>query len=375
MLQQQSFFIVTAFLVFLSGCGNGPEIVSRLKSDDLEGLFAQVVSSDAGKVRLMAAAPKNYDTMWFCPGDVECKTGSGKALISGIVSSDRAFFEFPEAITVGAGTTITMVAVNSKVSTASKARVIRVVPVPVNDGQASFQWQQQVNLVSIPAMNRPCDETRFKRFYCEVMRYTRSPYLSSGDPATDVHETQHFMLHEQARTGSKFIYWQDGKGVYFPEPKTLTGDIVDKIIFKQGIYFKTYIGSRPSQTLGENIMDEWRAYLTEEIYGIEVGNSTGMGAGGVEFLYYNAAMLTALAEREPNYFANKSGVAAFAMLAEIAHDWSITRGVEKNFFSGPANQRAQKILELMRNDPDHSSMRETLKNIYGASWTKKVLGF
>lgn len=115
--------------------------------------------------------------------------------------------------------------------------------------------------------------------------------------------------------------------------------------------------------------------MTEEIYGIEVGNSSGMGAGGVEFLYYNAAMLTALAEREPEYLAKKNGIAIFAMLAEVAHDWSITRGVEKNFFSGPANQRAQKILELMRNDPAHDPMRATLKKIYGASWTKRVLGF
>jgi hypothetical protein len=207
------------------------------------------------------------------------------------------------------------------------------------------------------------------------MRYTRNPYLGSGDPATDVHETQHFMLHEQARSGSKFIYWQHGKGAYFPEPKTLTRDIVDKIIFKQGMYYNTYISSRPTQVLGENIVDEWRAYLTEEIYGIEVGNSRGMGAGGVEFLYYNAAMISVLAEREPEFLTKKNGIAIFAMLAEVAQEWSIARGVEKNFFDGIAQQRAQKILELMRQDPAHAPMRETLKKIYGAAWTKRVMGF
>jgi hypothetical protein len=122
-------------------------------------------------------------------------------------------------------------------------------------------------------------------------------------------------------------------------------------------------------------VDEWRAYLTEEIYGIEVGNSRGMGAGGVEFLYYNAAMISVLAEREPEFLTKKNGIAIFAMLAEVAQEWSIARGVEKNFFDGIAQQRAQKILELMRQDPAHAPMRETLKKIYGAAWTKRVMGF
>ena len=242
-------------------------------------------------------------------------------------------------------------------------------------GPQLYEWKKEIDLVSIPSTGRSCDTGRYSRFYCEVMEYTRSPYLGSGDAATDVHETQHFMLHEHTKPGSKFIYWQDGQGAHFPEPSILTRDVADFILFKSGMYHGTYIESRPTQVLGENIVDEWRAYLTEEIFGIERGSSAGMGAGGVEFLYYNAAMMHALSQREPVYLSNKQGVAVFAMLAEVAQEWTITKGVEQGFFSEDANQRARRILDLMRSDPAHAPMRETLKTIYGAAWTERVLGF
>ncbi len=363
---------------FLISCGSGLPSGAGLRGDDSpQQIYVRVSSADGSKIRLVASSPDAYDSMWYCAGKSACEAGMGKALkrISG--NGGRAFFEFPDALDAASGIILTLVAARSNESAAkTMTRTVRIAPRSGQErGPDLFDWQKQIELVNIPSVSRPCDVSRFKRFYCDVMQHTKNPYLGSGDPSTDVHETQHFMLHEHAKAGSKFIYWQDGKGAYFPEPRSLTRDVTDKIIYKSGMYYKTYIASRPTQVLGENIVDEWRAYLTEEIYGIEAANSQGMGAGGVEFLYYNAAALHALSEKEPEYLTNKQGVAVFAMLAEVAHEWTISRGVEKNFFSGPANQRAQSILALMRTDPAHAPMRDALKKIYGSAWTARVLGF
>lgn len=374
----------------ITACGTSMPIDAVLQENDPDGIYLSIIGSEGSMLQLAASTPKQFAEAWYCDGAGECDSASGTSLIRSSESPSRIFYQFPTSLDAAQGITLTIVTGNpDDASSTVKTRVVRIGRKPTGQGsggnnqgsgqnqqyQQLYDWQKEIALVSIPAVNRACDLKRFQRFYCDVMRHTRSPYLNSGDPSTDVHETQHFMLHEHAKSGQKFIYWQDGKGGYFPEPKTLTRDIVSKILFKNGMYYKTYIASRPNQVLGENIVDEWRAYLTEEIYGIEVGNSRGMGAGGIEFLYYNAAMLHALSEKEPSYLTNKQGIAVFAMLAEIAHEWSISKGVNRNFFDSHANQRAKNILALMRTDGDHAPMRETLKKIYGQTWTQRVLGF
>jgi hypothetical protein len=358
----------------LGACGSGLHDSSQFKNSNADQIFVHVMGSSGGRILLQASVPKSHDKMWFCSGDGVCEAATGTQLNLVSANGERSIFQLSEEVSAAAGFTMKLVASSSSsLSSQPLSRTIRLVAASSNS-TTMFAWQKEIEMVDVPSTGRACDARRYSRFYCEVMQYTRSPYLGSGDPATDVHETQHFMLHENTKPGSKFVYFQDGKGAHFPEPRILTRDVAEFIPFKSGMYYGTYIASRPTQVLGENIVDEWRAYLTEEIFGIERGSSEGMGAGGVEFLYYNAAMMHALAQQEPAYLSNKQGVAVFAMLAEIAHEWSITKGVEKGFFNSAANQRARKILDLMRNDQAHAPMRESLKKIYGAAWTARVLG-
>ena len=98
--------------------------------------------------------------------------------------------------------------------------------------------------------------------------------------------------------------------------------------------------------------------------------------GGVEFMYYNAAALHALAVEEPSYLnENPQALAIFAMLAEQTKEWTIDQGIEVDLFSSWSNDRAKGELNDFRTSPDNEAIRETLRDLFGASWTNEVLGF
>lgn len=248
-----------------------------------------------------------------------------------------------------------------------------------------YDYEQHITLVTIPTTSSGCNAAQYGSFYCDVMTHTQSPYLSA-DTMTNVHETQHFMAHEHdssTAAADKFIYLRNGQGAHFPEPQLKTQDIVSSIQH-QGTTYNTYIASRPTQPIGENIVDEWRAYLTEEIAAIQIAKIKGQGAGsvsglvlgGVEFMYYNAAALHALSTKEPGFLtAQPQAVAIFAMLAEEMKTWTVDQGITPGLFIQPTNDKAKALLSDLRTASKNAGIRSTLKSLYGSVWTQRVLGF
>ena len=254
----------------------------------------------------------------------------------------------------------------------------------VDAAPADYNWMDHLQFHTISPTGGNCNEGTYGKHYCDVMGHTKNPYLAS-DTLTNVHETLHFMLHEHGGAtpeNDKFIYWREGKGAFFMEPTITTKDIVEYIADEYTTY-NTYIQSRPNQVLGENIVDEWCAYLTEEITAIEMAHIQGKTSGvdglvvaGIEFMYYNAAALHALAQKEPDYLANNpQSLAIFAMLAEGVKEWTIDQGVEVGIFTSWANERAEKQLEDFRTKPANEPIRQTLRDLYGQAWTSRVMGF
>lgn len=248
-----------------------------------------------------------------------------------------------------------------------------------------YDYKQHITLVTIPTTSSGCNAAQYGTFYCDVMTHTQSPYLSA-DTLTNVHETQHFMAHERdgsTAAADKFIYLRNGQGAHFPEPQLKTQDIVSSIQH-QGTTYNTYIASRPTQPIGENIVDEWRAYLTEEIAAIQIAKIKGQGAGsvsglvlgGVEFMYYNAAALHALSTKEPGFLtAQPQAVAIFAMLAEEMKTWTVDQGITPGLFIQFTNDKAKALLNDLRTASKNAGIRSTLKSLYGSVWTQRVLGF
>lgn len=254
----------------------------------------------------------------------------------------------------------------------------------VDAAPEDYDWMDHIDFYEIDSVGRSCDEGRYGVHYCDVMDHTINPYLAS-DLLTNVHETQHFMLHENdgaTPAADKFIYWRQGKGAFFLEPDITTGDVVE-FIADEYLVYDTYIAQRLSQPLGENIVDEWCAYLTEEIVAIQMAHIEGETSGvdglvvaGVEFLYYNAAALHALTVKEPSYLEdNPQSLAIFAMMAEGTKEWTIDQGVDVDLFTSWANDRAKQQLADFRTSPANEPIRQTLRELYGEAWTLRVLGF
>jgi hypothetical protein len=245
-----------------------------------------------------------------------------------------------------------------------------------------YDYTKHIKWHTIPSTGKSCNTASYGQFYCDVMTHTKSPYYGS-DTLTNVHETQHFMAHENDGTtpaSDKFIYFRNGKGAFFPEPTMTTQGIYSSIKLK-GTTYNTYIAGRPGQKLGENIVDEWRAYLTEEIAAIQIAkikgqtSVSGLVLGGVEFLYYNAAMLHALHTKEPSFLANNpQAKAVFAMMAEETKLWTIDQGVDKGLFFSSTNAKAKATLAEIATGANGAHIRSTIKAIYGPVWAKRVLG-
>ena len=141
--------------------------------------------------------------------------------------------------------------------------------------------------------------------------------------------------------------------------------------------YKTYIASRSDQVMGENMVDEWQAYIAETIGLIEsteAGTPTpndSVEGGAAEFLYYNASAMQALLEKEPGHLEKANVKAIFAMLAEKTR--FIYDKLEGN--DSLRSAHTKKLFIHMQTNPEAEPIREALKQIYGAVWTKRVLGF
>jgi len=244
-----------------------------------------------------------------------------------------------------------------------------------------YDWEKHINFVDV-APSKFSGNTYTSEHYKDVMSHVQRPYLQDS-ALTIVHESHHFLLHEQdGKTAArdKFVYHKQGKGAYYLEPnlKTLAVDqSLPSAIVSKGKLYKTYIKSRPNQEIGENMVDEWQAYIAENISLIEatkngtnITNDSVEGAS-TEFLYYNATAMMRLAKDEPAHLEKENTKAIFAMLAEK------TRWIHDNMkdMNQLSTSHSQEIFDHLQSNEESKEIREALKKIYGAGWTKRVLGF
>jgi hypothetical protein len=218
--------------------------------------------------------------------------------------------------------------------------------------------------------------------YKDVMTHVKQPYLQGG-ALTAVHESHHFLLHENdGRTpaSDKFVYHKGGKGTFFLEPNTKTAVVetyLPQSIVQNAKLYNTYIKSRPTQVIGENMVDEWQAYITESIALIEATKAgasipnDSVEGGAAEFLYFNATALLALSEKEPGHLTKPNVKAIFAMLAEKSR-WIYDNLVDLNQLQ---KAHTKEIFDHLQSSPDSEAVRNALKKIYGPTWTARVLGF
>jgi len=254
-----------------------------------------------------------------------------------------------------------------------------------NSGQTgSYDWKSEIEFVSVAA-RAYTGNTHGSATFKDIISHTKNPYHMNDGVLTGIHETAHFLLHEvRGRQGTKFIYYKDGQGAFLPEPKTLTGRIVphlpSNILSEQTISMSVhdlYISRRLNQPLGENIFDEWLAYIVETKTLVEstiaktpVKNDSVDGAS-VQFLYYCAVAMHTVWTEEKALFNQKNFKAIFAMLAEEAsatHQQLIG-------LTSIRSDRAKRLMEHLRTAPSSQGIRDSLKAIYGADWTQRVLGF
>lgn len=266
--------------------------------------------------------------------------------------------------------------------TTTSVQSIKFVPADAVSPEGNdFIWRDHITLVDVPAV-RFNGNTWGSAVFKDTMTHVRQPYLLDG-PLTSVHESMHFILHENDGRnpgGGKFIYAGDGKGAFWPESTVTTGQIepsIPRAIAATGKLYNTYIRSRPSQVLGENIFDEWLAYITETYSLIEsdragnkVPNDSVEGSSS-EFLYYCATAMHVIYTKDPKHLEKQNVKAIFAMLAER------TRWLVDNLPKTPGltATRTLQLYEHLRTNADSQAIRDSLQKIYGPIWTQRVLGF
>ena len=82
-------------------------------------------------------------------------------------------------------------------------------------------------------------------------------------------------------------------------------------IKSKGKIYNTYVKNRLGQEIGENIVDEWGAYVVEAntlIETVENGQrmtNDGVEGASMEAAYYNAAAVHAIYKNDPSFFEKR----------------------------------------------------------------------
>jgi hypothetical protein len=187
------------------------------------------------------------------------------------------------------------------------------------------------------------------------------------------------------REKDAFFYYRDGKGVYIAEPIENAKDIKNHIgaSFRQmaAMRYKTYlIDQVVSWTNTLYIFDEWVAYIATTRSAVEsfragkwnaAGNSDPI-EGIADFMYFCSAAIISIKNVDANYLAqNTQFKAGYAMIMEESMKW-VNEARKESIWQ---NSKAWAKVQNLQTASDAAQVRAAVKELMGAAWTQRVLGF
>lgn len=376
-------------LLMMVGCSDNTAWNSDLKdlaSDSGQSMFVKIGPEEGNDTySLLVSTHKDVVEVSYCEGADPCNTPFATQFVTQI--GGRKIFRTVDVIQLTESIKLKFESKenetrNSFLMVRFKRHTEDSGTTPDEGSDATdYDWEKHIKFVDVPEYQFS-GNTYGSAHYRDVMTHVKEPYLQGG-ALTAVHESHHFLLHENdGRTPAqdKFVYHRAGQGTFYLEPKTKTVEVeahLPQSIIQMAKLYKTYIQSRPTQSLGENIVDEWQAYIAESISLIEATNAgapmpnDSVEGGAAEFLYFNAVALQVLYEKEPEHLKKDNVKAIFAMLAEKSRWIHDHLGKDNQLQSS----HTKEVFEHLQSHPDSLAVRKALIGIFGAKWTNRVLGF
>ncbi len=383
-LKIRSLSLATGIMLLATGCGQDSENnqSSVLEDDSTKSSLFIKLGEDLGddSFKILISSDLLPSSINYCEDVGTACAAEARATKLLKKTDTRKFFIAEDAVTLADGLSLRFEASDAdKLLTSLRIKISKKGDV-VTAEVADYDWRADINLVDV-ATTSYNENSYGSSHYKDVMTHTKNPFLNDS-PLTNVHESQHFMLHENdGRTpeADKFIYYGGGKGAFFLEPTTKTSVLATYIpssMPKTSLH-NTYIVKRPTQVMGENIFDEWTAYISETVSLIEATNAgsamrnDSVEGAVAEFMMYCAAGMTAILDKEPAHLEKPNVKAIFAMHAERVS--KIREDLESN--DALKHTRTVEVMEYLKSHADAQKIRDALKTIYGATWTQRVLGF
>jgi hypothetical protein len=207
------------------------------------------------------------------------------------------------------------------------------------------------------------------------------------DKVTVAHETTHginsYIRNHLNNTGKQAngFYVTGNKAVLIIEPNIYIHDVAPIVPQSlRGDRYSTYIsGSSSWDDTPLYIWDEWVAYTNGGEAGVDLVNSglwndgwRDAVAGQIEFTVYAIATAMAVKNLDPNYFNTNKQFKEFLA-------WNLKRSMESfligkempDFKWDKQDQYYQKLLT----SADANALRQFVRDLFGAEWTKEVIGF
>ena len=182
-----------------------------------------------------------------------------------------------------------------------------------------------------------------------------------------------------------FFFYQGGKGIYIAEPIENMRDVKNHIgaSFRQlaASRYKLYlIDQAVSWTNTLYIFDEWDGYVATTRSAVESFRSGKWEASGnsdpiegiADFMYFCSAAIVSIKNVDPNYLVNNSQFkAGYAMIMEESVRW-VNEARKESIWQ---NSKAWAKFQNLQTAPDAAEVRAAIKELMGAAWTQRVLGF
>jgi hypothetical protein len=282
-------------------------------------------------------------------------------------------------------------------------------------GADDYDWRKDLRKVQVQqrgwSSQRPDSQVPYVR---DVMGSTNDPWqpertqaigpsgpeMIDVDTATWVHETTHGIHADisNANGNAPSLYIEGGVGAIFGKvgiQKTETAKYIAPAVQQMASRFKTYVtdvstgspmdGSGRILEVGDAtyLFDEWgadvnggRAAVQIHQAGLWRQGSVDEVDGMMDFVYFCSAVTAMTMERNPQFFQTDGGrayKAAFALSAERSSKW-MSQGLRIREFSG---FHAGQLFHLFQTSRDSQTvkLRQSLIQLYGKGWTKRVFGF
>ena len=253
---------------------------------------------------------------------------------------------------------------------------------------ADYNWRDDAVLSQVPI--RSFTGTDYgSAFYRDILSRTTPSYFD--EPATSAHESLHQLHSDMRKLKSPhyaFVYHRDGVGLHIKEPIENLIDVKNHIgsSFQQlaANTYKLYLVDQLKYwTNSLYIFDEWGAYIATSRVAVEThaagqwssrfaANFTDPLEGMSEFMYYCSADILAIKSADPTYLAtNKQFKAAFAMNMEESIFW-LNEARKDPYWS---RSRSFGKFQNLQTSPDAKEVRDAIRDLMGAPWTNRVMGF